>query len=100
MLRLMQLGFAALALAMAATFLAAPSARAFTIETLGGGSSGGSRFADPDDQVKNFGPGVQPFGQGGPIVQFGAGGGPPPYRPFGPQRPFVPPQMLNGGNND
>jgi hypothetical protein len=75
MLRLMQLHVAAVALAIAAVFMSAPAARAFTQENLN--SSGyGSKFADPDDQVKNFGQGATPFGQNGPIVQFGAQQGP------------------------
>lgn len=70
-LRWTQLHFAALALAIAAVSLTGPSARAFTMESLSASPDGNSRFADPDDQVKNFGQGRQPFGQNGPIVQFG-----------------------------
>jgi hypothetical protein len=78
-LRSAQLGFVAAALAIGALWLAGSSARAFTMETLGGNSDGSSRFADPDDQVKNFGSGTQPFGPGGPTMQFGVQqGGPSP----------------------
>jgi hypothetical protein len=71
MLRSTQLHFAAIVLAIAAVSMTSPAARAFTQENLNVNGSGGSRFADPDDQVKNFGQGVQPFGSGGPVVQFG-----------------------------
>jgi len=72
-LRLTQLHLATAALAIAAVALSAVSARAFTQENLNATNADGtSRFADPDDQVKNFGGGSQPFGQNGPIVQFGA----------------------------
>jgi len=76
-LRLTQLRFATVALAIAAVSLTAPCARAFTMENLSANPE--SSFADPDDQVKNFGQGtqgMQPFGQNGPIVQFGAHQGP------------------------
>jgi hypothetical protein len=100
-LRLAQLCFAAAALAIVAVSLTGPSARAFTIETLGGGSGSSSRFADPDDRVKNFGQGSQPFGQNGPTVQFGAqpGGQSPLGRGYGSPR-FVPPPPSGSGNND
>jgi len=76
-LGLTHLRFAAVALALATVSLAGPPARAFTIESLSAtNADGSSRFADPDDQVKNFGQGAQPFGQNGPSVQFGAGQGP------------------------
>lgn len=71
----MQLCFA-VALAVAAVALTNPSARAFTMENLSANPDGNSRFADPDDQVKNFGQSAQPFGENGPSVQFGAGQGP------------------------
>ncbi len=74
-MRWMQLCFAA-ALAVAAVALTNPSARAFTMENLSANPDGNSRFADPDDQVKNFGQSAQPFGENGPSVQFGAGQGP------------------------
>jgi hypothetical protein len=100
-LRSIQVGVAAVIVALAAISLAGASARAFTIETLGGGSSdGSSRFADPDDQVKNLGPRTQPFGQNGPTVQFGQGQGPlvHPFGGFG--RPDAPPPMpYTNGNN-
>jgi hypothetical protein len=89
MFRLAQLGFAA-ALAMGALSLAGSSAHAFTMETIGGSSDGSSRFADPDDQVKNFGqgPGAHLFGPGGPTMQFGAQQGG--LSPFGPRGPMTP----------
>jgi hypothetical protein len=80
MLRLMQLHLAAVALAIAAVAAAAP-ARAFTQENLSAGQ-GGQNFADPDDQVKNFGQGAMPFGNHGPVVQFGVQQGPGVYTPF------------------
>jgi hypothetical protein len=91
-LRSTQLHFAALALAIAAISLAAPAARAFTQENFNASVGGNSRFADPDDQVKNFGQGAQPFGPGGPTVQFGAQQG----QPFSPFSPF---NRYQGGNN-
>lgn len=69
-----QLWFAA-AVAIAAVAWTSPSARAFTMENLNADPDGNSRFADPDDQVKNFGQSAQPFGENGPTVQFGAGQG-------------------------
>jgi hypothetical protein len=82
MLRLTQLRFAAVALlAVAVVLLSAASARAFTQENLRPGGDGNSTFADPDDQVKNFGQSAQPFGPNGPVVEFGAQQGP--LTPFG-----------------
>jgi hypothetical protein len=72
MLRSTQLHFAALALAIAAVSLTGPTARAFTMENLNGNPDGSSRFTDPDNQLNN---GSKPFGQNGPVVQFGAGSG-------------------------
>jgi hypothetical protein len=72
MARSMLTGIGAAALVAAVT-LAASSARAFTTENLNTGQNGNSRFADPDDQVKNFGQGSQPFGSNGPTMHFGAG---------------------------
>jgi hypothetical protein len=104
-LRLTQLRCAAAALSAAGAIVAVvalttPSARAFTMETLSNGGNS-TRFADPDERVKNFGQGQgsQPFGQGGPTVQFGGGQAPgqAPYRPFGP-RGYAPPPPLVGGN--
>jgi hypothetical protein len=89
---------AATALALAAVAWAASSAHAFTIETLGNGGDGSSRFADPNERVKNFGLGSQPFGSNGPTVQFGAGQSPT-GRPFGP-RPYVPQQNFGNGTNN
>jgi hypothetical protein len=60
-----------MAVAYAVTAWAVPCARAFTMENL---STGGNttRFAEPDGPANNFGRGAQPFGPGGPMVQFGA----------------------------
>jgi hypothetical protein len=108
-LRLTQLRFAAAAFlavspAIAVVSLTGTSAHAFTMETLSTGGNS-TRFADPDDRVKNFGQGsqafgqgAQPFGENGPIVQFGAGQSP--YHPFGPRSGFMPPQPLVGGGNN
>ena len=73
-MRSTQLGFAA-ALAIVVVALTSLSARAFSMENLSANPDGNSRFADPDDQVKNFGQSAQPFGESGPTVQFGAGQG-------------------------
>ena len=105
--RSMQLCFAA-ALAVAALVFSNPAARALTMENLSANPDGNSRFADPDDQVKNFGQSAQPFGQNGPSVQFGVGEGPVSGfrgRPFGfqggsgptPPDPYGPRSL---GNND
>ena len=61
----------AIAVSYAVSAWAIPSARAFTMENL---STGGNttRFAEPDGPANNFGRGAQPFGPGGPMVQFGA----------------------------
>ena len=61
----------AMAVSYAVCAWAIPSARAFTMENL---STGGNttRFAEPDGPANNFGRGAQPFGPGGPMVQFGA----------------------------
>jgi len=106
MVRLMQLGFAAAALVMAAVSLAGSPARAFTFESLGGNSSGGATLADPDDQVKNFGNnGASLLGPNGPTVQFNAGRGlVSPFSPFQGFSPGPPPPQAYGprslGNND
>ena len=99
-LRLMQLRFAATALvaaaaAFAASSVAVPSARAFTMENLSTNGGNTTRFADPNDRVKNFeSQGSRPFGQNGPIVQFGAGQ----YnRPF--SHGYAPPPSITGDNN-
>jgi hypothetical protein len=101
MIRLTQLRFAAAAFlavtpALAVVSLTGSSAHAFTMETLSTGGNS-TRFADPDERVKNFGQGSQPFGQNGPVVQFGAGQSP--YHSFGPRGGYAPPQPLVGGNN-
>lgn len=72
MTRSMLTGIGAAALVAAVT-LTAPSAWAFSTENLNTSQNGNSRFADPDDQVKNFGQGSQPFGSNGPTLQFGGG---------------------------
>jgi hypothetical protein len=100
MSRLTQIRFAAAALfALAVVSLTAHSARAFSAENLRVGSDGNSRYADPDDRVKNFGQGqgYQPFGSNGPTVQFNQGQSPM-SRPFGSRgyTPVAPP----GGNNN
>ena len=61
----------ATAVSYAVSAWAVSSARAFTMENL---STGGNttRFAEPDGPANNFGRGAQPFGPGGPMVQFGA----------------------------
>jgi hypothetical protein len=60
-----------MAVAYAVTACAVPCARAFTMENL---STGGNttRFAEPDGPANNLGRSAQPFGPGGPAVQFGA----------------------------
>ena len=70
-LRVAAAAFFAVTSAIAAVSLTGASARAFTMETLSTGGNS-TRFADPDERVKNFGQGAQPFGQTGPTVQFGA----------------------------
>jgi hypothetical protein len=75
MLRLTQLHLAVVAAAIAAVSLSVASARAFTMENLSANPGGNSRFSDPDDQVQSPGRGMQPFGPGGPTVQFGGGQG-------------------------
>jgi len=49
--------------------LTAPVAWAFSLETIGGDGSGGSRFSDQDTLTNSQG--VRPFGSGGPTMQFG-----------------------------
>jgi len=96
-----QLRFATLALFAAAMALAASSvssARAFTMENLSTNGGNTTRFADPNDRVKNFdNQGSRPFGPNGPVVQFGAGAGSSPYRPF--NHGYGPPQPLVGSGN-
>jgi hypothetical protein len=102
-LRLAQLRLATLAAVAAATVLAASSmavssARAFTMENLSTNGGNTTRFADPNDGVKNLGSqGARPFGENGPVMQFGAGAGSTPYRPF--NHGYGPPQPLVGGNS-
>jgi hypothetical protein len=61
----------AMAVSYAVSAWAAPAARAFTMENLSGGGNT-TRFAEPDGPANNLGRGAQPFGSGGPMVQFGA----------------------------
>src|ERR1700761_6548393 len=101
-LRLMQLRYAAVALGAAAAAFAASSmtvspAQAFTMESLSTNGGNTTRFADPDERVKNFeSQGARPFGQNGPIVQFNAGQGSPrsSFRGYQP-----PPSLVGSGNN-
>ena len=76
------------------------------MENLSAGSSdGSSRYADPSGQVKN---GMMPFGQNGPMVQFGAGSTGPgsvyspfnraPFAGFAPSQPPPEPYNLNNRN--
>jgi hypothetical protein len=94
------------AAAAAVSLIGGSPARAFTFENQSGSADGRSRFADPDDQVKNFGQGAQPFGQNGPIVQFGAqpGGAVSPFghspgAGFAPSPPPPQPYNLNNRND-
>jgi hypothetical protein len=102
-LRLTQLRFApvglfAAAVALAASSVAVSPARAFTMENLSTNGGNTTRFADPNDRVKNFeSQGSRPFGQNGPIVQFGNGAGSTYSRPF--MHGYAPPPPLVGGNN-
>jgi hypothetical protein len=100
-LRLTQLRLATLAVLAAATALAASSvagssARAFTMENMSTNGGNTTRFADPNDRVKNFeSQGSRPFGQNGPVVNFGAGQ----YnRPFA--HGYAPPPLVSGGGNN
>ncbi len=98
MFRLTQFLFAAAALwALALVSLTSHTAQAFTTENLRVNGDGGSRYADPDDRVKNpgQGQGYQPFGPGGPTVQFNQGQA----RPFGGPRGYMAPPMSGGNNN-
>jgi len=103
MLGFMQLRFAAAAVAIAAVAMTGSSARAFTFQSLDGSSTGGARFADPDDTTKDSGHGAggPPAGfSAGPSPMIGPGGrmnpmgfssGPRPPDPYGPR---------SLGNND
>ena len=72
-LRLVAFRLAAVAAAFANILLIGHAARAFTIDTQSASDAdGNARFADPDEQVQNFGRGGSLFGQRGPSVQFGA----------------------------
>jgi hypothetical protein len=106
-LRMTRLHLALVAAATAAvSLIGGPPAHAFTMENQSGSADGSSRFADPDDQVKNFGQGAQPFGQSGPIVQFGAQPagqfspfGHSPGAGFAPSSPPPQPYNLNNRND-
>ncbi len=104
--RLALLGVAALALGAVTIPLAASSARAFTLETLGTPNSDGAKFGDPDDHVSHFGSGgTQLGGPGGPIVQFGSSTqSMSPLGRFGPGAGFAPtprpPEPYAMPNND
>jgi hypothetical protein len=89
-LGLTHLRFAALALSVATIAFASRPASAFSFENQGA-SGDGSKFADPDEQVKNFG-----SGPGGPVVQFGAQPGVGPA--FSPLH-FNGPSSFQGGAN-
>jgi hypothetical protein len=101
-LRLMQLRFATAALlatvaVFSASSVAVSPAHAFTMESLSTNGGNTTRFADPDERVKNFeSQGARPFGQNGPIVQFNAGQSSPrsSFRGYQP-----PPSVTGGGNN-
>jgi hypothetical protein len=101
-LRLMQLRFATAALlatvaVFSASSVAVSPAHAFTMESLSANGGNTTRFADPDERVKNFeSQGARPFGQNGPIVQFNAGQTT--TRPY--IRGYQPPQSLVGGGNN
>ena len=97
-LRSTQLRLAAAIVVLGAIALAGPSARAFTMENLSAGSDANSRYADPDGQVKN---GMTPFGQSGPMVQFGAGSAYSPFNraPFAGSAPSGPPPEPYNLNN-
>ena len=96
-LRSTQLRLAAAIVVLGAIALAGPPARAFTMENLSASSDGNSRYADPDGQVKN---GMRPFGQSGPMVQFGAGSPYSPLRaPFAGSAPSGPPPEPYNLNN-
>ena len=74
-LRLAGIGLAAVAAVFGTIVLTGHAARAFTINTESATDAyGNARFADPDEQVQNFGRGGSLFGQGGPSVQFGGPG--------------------------
>jgi hypothetical protein len=78
-LRLTPLGLAAGAMVVAMVSLAAPSALAFSLETVGGDANGGSRY---NMDGSSSGQGMQPFGQGGPTLRFGAQQGSSMQSPF------------------
>ena len=74
-LRFAPIRLAAVAVVFANILLIGHTAQAFTIDTQSASDAdGNARFADPDEQVQNFGHGGSLFGQRGPSVQFGAPG--------------------------
>ncbi len=90
---------AAVALTFAGIALMGNGARAFTINNESATNADGTaRFADPDDEVNNFGRSGFLFGQGGPSVQFG----PPGAAQGGANWPLAPlgPRSFSGGHND
>ena len=103
MLRLTPRRLAAGAMVVAMVSLAAPSAWAFSLETVGGDASGGSRYNMDGSSSSQ---GMQPFGQGGPTLKFGAqqqGGMPSPFfhgpaSGFGSSASQPPPQPYNLNN--
>jgi hypothetical protein len=75
-LGLAHIRLAAVALVFAAVPLTGHSARAFTINNESATNADGTaRFADPDEEVNNFGRNGFLFGQSGPSLQFGVQGG-------------------------
>ena len=103
MLRSVKLGFGAAALAIAAISLAGSAASAFTLETIGGDSTGGSRYSDQSNSTSTLGTAGRLFGSGGPMVQFGVQQGPQspfsrtPGAAFGPSQQ-TPPDPYNLAN--
>ncbi len=101
MLRLTPLGLAAGAMVVAMVSLAAPSAWAFSLETIGGDASGSSRY-NMDSSSNSQG--ARPFGSGGPTLQFGTQQGMQPPFSHGPASGFgssasqPPPQPYNLNN--
>lgn len=79
--------------------LTAASAGAFTLQNVSPSGNGNSTFTDPDDRLTgsnnyNSGQTVQPFGSGGPSVQFGVQQGP--FGSFGRSSGFAPPDPYYG----
>jgi hypothetical protein len=73
-LRSAHIALAAVAAVFGTIVLTDHAARAFTINTESATDAyGNARFADPDEQVQNFGGGGSLFGQGDPSVRFAPG---------------------------